>query len=337
MALPPAAAPQKPDPTAATPSPPAGGASPPAPQNNGAPPAGQQQAPAGGKAPAAKPAGGSIYEAVGELEPGQEGSASWPSDWRDQVASAIGDPAAIKALERYGSPVEMGKALIAAQQKIRTGEYKRAAPKGDSPEEVKAWREEQGIPESPDGYDLPAVPGVDMSTMDEGTKASLGIIKGALHSANLNKEQAGVVAQSLVQVAAAQAEAAAQADAQNRDAIEDTLRAEWGAEYRRNIDINGAFLTKHFGDGMDDLLNARTPTGMRLADSPEFNKFLNTMAREGGGDILFAGDPKGGASIDSRLDEIKQIMGRDMGEYLSKGLDKEYAKLLERKEARGGR
>ena len=70
-----------------------------------------------------------------------------------------------------------------------TGEYKRAAPKGDSPEDVKAWREEQGIPESPDGYDLPAVPGVDMSTMDEGTKASLGIIKGALHSVSAAQNQ----------------------------------------------------------------------------------------------------------------------------------------------------
>lgn len=336
MALPPAAAPQKPDPTAATPSPPAGGASPPAPPNNGAPPAGQQQAPAGGKAPAAKPAGGSIYEAIGETPPGEDGSAAWPSDWREQVSEGI-DPKQAKMLERFPSVKELAKSWIAQRQLISSGEYKRAAPKGDSPEDVKAWREEQDIPESPDGYDLPTVQGVDMANLDEGTKATLGIIKGSLHEANFSKEKAAVVANTLIKVAAVQAEQQAQVDAQNRDAIEDTLRAEWGAEYRRNIDMNGAFLTKHFGDGMDDLLNARTPTGMRLADSPEFNKFLNTMAREGGGDILFAGDTKGASSIDARLAEIRQVMNSNFDEYRSKGLDKEYRELLEKQEARAAR
>lgn len=336
MALPPAAAPQKPDPTAGTPSPPAGGASPPAPPSKpAAPPAGT---PPAGTPPAAKPAakGGSIYEAIGEPPPGEEGSAAWPSDWREQVSEGI-DPKQAKMLERFPSVKELAKSWIAQRQLISSGEYKRAAPKGDSPEELKAWREEQGIPDSPDGYEVPVAPGVDMNALDETSKAGIGVFKESFLAAGLNKEQGTVVAQGLLKMAALQTEATAQADASARDSVEDTLRAEWGAEYRRNIDINGAFLTKHFGDSMDDLLNARTPTGMRLADSPEFNKFLNTMAREGGGDILFAGDTKGGSSIDARLDEIKQIMGRDMGEYLSKGLDKEYAQLLERKEARGGR
>lgn len=325
----PAAAPPKPDQTAATQNPPAGAGSPPAPANKPADTANQQQKPAAGK-----PAGDSIYAAAGLDEPGTEGSTVWPTDWREQFVSAAGDPAAAKVMERYQSPAEVARALIAAQQKIRTGEYKRAAPKGESPEEMKAWREEQGIPDSPDGYDLPVPAGTDLATLDEGTKASLGVLKTALHSANLNKEQGSAIAQALLKVAETQAETTAQADAQHRDAIEDTLRAEWGADYRRNLNMNGAFLTKHFGDGMDDLLNARTPDGMRLADSPQFNKFLNTLARESGGDVMFDGDVKGGASLDSRLEQIRTVMRDNFDKYLADGLDKEYAQLLERQEAR---
>jgi len=267
-------------------------------------------------------------------EPGTEGSTSWPTDWRTQMAEGIEDPKQAKLLERFQKPAEIAKAWLAAQQKIRSGEYKRAAPTSDNPEEVKAWREEQGIPDSPDGYEIP---GVDLATLDPGTKETIDHLRSRLHAENFDKGKAAVVAGLIQEVAAREMERTAQADATNRDAIEDTLRAEWGADYRRNLNMNGALLTQHFGEGMDSLLNARTPEGVRLADMPEFNRFLNAMARTGGGDILFDGDVKGGASIDGRLEQIRQIMSANINEYYAKGLDKEYAQLLEKQQARGGR
>lgn len=322
-----ALAPKLPEPTGGTPAPPPAAASPTAPlpsdPSAATPPAGDP-----------KPKAGSIYEAAGVDEPGKEGSASWPTDWREQSVAAIGDPKASKMLERFQNVPEMAKALYAAQQKIRSGEYKRAAPTGDNPEEIKAWREEQGIPDSPDGYEIP---GVDLATLDPGTKQTIDHLRSRLHAESFDKGKATVVATLLQEVAQMEMERTAQADATNRDAIEDTLRAEWGADYRRNLNMNGALLTQHFGDGMDSLLNARTPEGRRLADMPEFNRFLNAMARTSGGDILFDGDVKGGASIDGRLEQIRQVMNSNINEYYAKGLDKEYAQLLEKQQARGGR
>jgi hypothetical protein len=318
-------APKLPDPTGGTPAPPQPGGNQPAPPGNKQP------------APAPKPEpGGSIYKDVGLEEPGKPGSSSWPTDWRDQMAEGAGTEAS-KLLARYQSPADMAKALVAAQQKIRSGEYKRATPTSDNPEELKAWRDEQGIPETPDGYEMPAVPGVDVANLDEGTKASLAVIREGLHRANLSKDQGNIVAQALVQMAEKQTEAQAQTDAGHRDAVEDSLRAEWGVEYRKNLNMNGALLTQHFGDGMDNILNARTPDGVRLADMPEFNKFLNNMARANGNDVLFDGDVKGTTSIDARLEEIRAVMSRDINEYHAKGLDKEYNQLLEKQAARGGR
>lgn len=338
MALPPAAAPPlKPEQTAATQSPPPAAGSQPAQQPNkpaAAPPAGT---PPAGTPPAAKPAakGGSIYEAIGEPPPGEEGSAAWPSDWREQVSEGI-DPKQAKMLERFPSVKELAKSWIAQRQLISSGEYKRAAPKGDSPEELKAWREEQGIPDSPDGYEVPVAPGVDMNALDETSKAGIGVFKESFLAAGLNKEQGTVVAQGLLKMAALQTEATAQADASARDSVEDALRAEWGADYRRNLNMNGAFLKQHFGDGMESLLSARTPEGTRLADMPEFNKFLNAMARNTGGDVMFDGDVKGGASIESQLEEIRKVMRTDINKYNAEGLDVKYRELLEKQQARKG-
>lgn len=325
-----APAPKLPDPTGATPSPPPAAANPPAPT----PPPGNAPPAATPPAAAPKDKGGSIYAAVGEPEPGAPGSSAWPSDWREQSVQAIGDPKAAKLLERFQSPVDMAKALVAAQQKIRSGEYKRAAPVGDNPEEIKAWREEQGIPDSPEGYEIPQIQGVDLASLDPVAKAGVDVLRQGLHKANLNKEQGATVAQAMLDLAASQTEAQAEADATRMDNVEDTLRAEWGPEYRKNLNMNGALLSQHFGDEMDDVLKARMPNGTRLADHPVFNKFLNAMARATGNDVMFDGDVAGGKSVDARIQEIKQIMETNINEYYAKGLDKEYAQLLEKQEAR---
>lgn len=326
-----APAPKLPEPTGGTPSPPPAAASPPAP-----PPSKTPAAPPPAATPAPKSDGKSIYEVIGEPEPGKEGSSAWPTDWREQLAQEAG-PDASKVLARYQSPADVAKALLAAQQKIRSGEYKRAMPASDNPEELKAWREEQGIPDSPEGYELPHVEGVDLANLDPDTKANLDILRTGLHTANLNKDQAATVSRALLDLASRQTEALAEADAQRMDAIEDSLRAEWGTEYRRNLNMNAALLTQHFGDEMESVLKARMADGTRLADHPGFNKFLNAMARANGTDVMFDGDVKGGTSIDTRLEQIRQVMATNINEYYAKGLDKEYAQLLEKKEARGGR
>jgi hypothetical protein len=250
------------------------------------------------------------------------------------MAEGIEDPKQAKLLERFQKPAEIAKAWLAAQQKIRSGEYKRAAPVGDKPEEIKAWRDEQGIPDSPDGYEIP---GVDLATLDPETKATLDHMRTRLHGENFDKGKATVVASILQEVATMQAERTAEADATRMDAVEDTLRAEWGPEYRKNLNMNGALLSQHFGDEMDSVLSARMPNGTRLADHPVFNKFLNAMARATGNDVMFDGDVAGGKSVDSRLEEIRQVMNTNINDYYAKGLDKEYNQLLEKQLARGGK
>lgn len=316
----PAASP--PPPPGSTPSPP------PASAANGQPPANGAQADPG--KPADQGKSGTLYTDAGLEEPGKAGSNAWPSDWREQMAA--GDAKSAEALKRFQNPSDVAKSFLAAQQRIRSGEYKRDAPASDKPEDIKAWREERGIPDDPSAYELPLVPGVDMENLDADSKAAIGLLQTGLHTANLTKEQGAVVAKAIADLGLKQMEAMAQKDAQARDAVEDALRAEWGPDYRANIMTNGAFLKKHFGDGMNELLEARTPSGKRLADMPEFNKAINAWARTEGGDVLFAGEGTAVKGIDARIAEIKHIMNTDFARYSREKLGDEYAALLAKKE-----
>jgi hypothetical protein len=275
---------------------------------------------------------GSIYDDLKIEEPGAEGSSTWPTDWRKQFAG--GDEKVAKQFERFQSPAEVAKSLLAAQQKIRSGEYKRTAtPKADDPEAMKAWREENQIPETPDQYQF--IPeGVKPEEIDENAKASITFIQESFHKANIPAPVAKEVAGVMVKMAEQQAERQAQADAQNQNRTEDDLRAEWGKDYRVNLQANMQVMETHFGDDVDAILTARTSDGRRLSDIPAFNKAIQALARAEGGDILLAGEGTG-SSIEKRIGEIEAVMNKSMGEYLgTKGMAEEYQALLEKREAR---
>ncbi len=307
----------------------------PQPQNNG----GTQNQPTDpsqqNQKPSDKP--GSIYQDVGLDDPGTKGSTSWPENWRLDMAG--GDDKLAKQLERYQNPADVSKALLAAQQRIRSGEYRRVTPPPDGKDEaaMTAWREENGLPKTADEYSFDVIEGFDFSKADDKTKAALGEFQKTFHGANLSKQQADAVVKGITAVSMQQMEEQAVADADHLDSNEDTLRADWGADYRTNVEANWNFLTQKFG-GKDEalgILEARMPNGMKLANFPAFNKFLNDMARAEGGDVLYGGggDVK---SADSRIAEIEKMLASGGNGYTNEVAD-EYSALLAQKEARAKR
>src|ERR1700758_5352632 len=120
---------------------------------------GSGQAAAAGGAPAPAPAPvPAAGDAAAAADAGKGGNGAsdaqgfWPADWRERVAGE--DPRGRERLGRYASPADVAKALIAAQNKISSGELKPALGKNASAEEVAQWRKAHGIPEVPDKYDL---------------------------------------------------------------------------------------------------------------------------------------------------------------------------------------
>jgi hypothetical protein len=315
----------------------AGGSSPP----GSAPPAagaGEAGGDASGDKPPASPRG-SIYDDAGLDEPGKEGSTTWPADWRDQFVKDIADPTerekALNQMSRYQSPAEVAKANLAMRQRISSGEYKRDLPPDATEEQIKEWRAERGLPEDPTGYEIPLGDGVKFEEMSDTQKAVYQGWQELFHKTNATPEQAKAYGEYMQDMIEAQAEALAEHDAQKAETLEDTLRTEWGPEYRPNLKLNDAFLKNALGDEMAvEWGNARLPDGTALKHHPAIAKMINDMARASGLSSGFeSGEVMTGSSLLDKKAEIEKLLSTNLAEYNKR--KPEYEAILDKLSAQG--
>ena len=278
-------------------------------------------------------AGTDVADAPGEQTeagPGSEADApAWPDDWRVQMAD--GDAKAARLLERYATPDAVGKALLSAQQRIRSGELK-LRPGPDATEaQLADWRQQHGIPATAKDYDVPILLDGSYDDLDEFGKASVDALRTTFHELDMPPDHASRIMSVANDVALAQMERQAEDDAKRHEDTEAALRADWGADYSKNVQLNARFLQDRLGEAWQSFVTARTPDGIRLADDVNFNRFINRMARAEGGTVLLAGETGADANVEARIAEIRKIMASDFARYKRDGLDTEYARLLEHK------
>jgi hypothetical protein len=278
-----------------------------------------------------KPADGDKKEAVGDF----------PDDWREKLAK--GDDKKLARLKRYTSVEAALLAGFAAQDKIRSGDYKVAELAEDaSPEEKKAFYEERGIPAEAKAYDIPKVPGHVWTDADTPV---LDSFKELAHATMLPQSAMDGIAKwyatNLAKAQEAREQQTLAKDAADREAITDTLRSELGAEYKPATALMRRLLkdSEALPDGLGDFIaEARGPDGQRLINNPAMVRVLMQISRYGYGDVEgegFKGYGEGGfitpdaaARHSTKKAEIERIMKTDMKKYYDEGHDVEYAKIL---------
>lgn len=241
-----------------------------------------------------------------------EPKGDWPENWRDLYAN--GDEKVLKQLGRYASPKAALDALFAAQQKIRSGELKNALKPDASPEEIAAWRADNGIPESPDKYELNLPGGLIVGETDKPVVDNF--LKQA-HEANMHPDQVNkVLGWYMDQQEQAQAQIA-ERDEQVRRECEDTLRQEFGAEYRRNLAVANELLSGAPEGVKDALLSARAADGTPLGNDPNLIRWLVGLSREINpiGTVVPGSGGNAVQAVQSELDSLKQMMGDHNSEY----------------------
>lgn len=299
---------------------------------------------------AEKPAEKVTIAAGGAAEKPVAAPADWPENWRDKMAEAIkpGDKKFRERLERFNAPTEIGKSWLAAETKIQSGETKKDLPEGATADEVTAWKKERGLPveasEYLDKIELPK--GVVLGAADKPIAESFA--KAALSrnwdQRTFNEATAWYYEQQTQIQAARDA-----ADDEFHQKSDDALRAEWGGDYRKNINAIGNILTTlpddmHMPDERGNviygakILEARTPDGRKLGDHPAFVKWLASHARELNPTATLlpagTGDPSG--SIDNEIQNIEKLMKDRTSDYWkgpkSAEMQQRYRDLLEGKE-----
>ncbi len=241
-------------------------------------------------------------------------SNTFPDTWRETYAGE--DEGKLSKLSRYASPNAAFDALISAQTKISSGDYKSTAPfPGEgSDDEKSVWRSDNGIPESADKYELTLADGL---VIGENDKPVIDGFLAAAHNANMSPKDATAAVEWYYQNQEIQAQERAEADDTLRVEVEDTLRAEWGGEYRANLNrINGLLDTAPEGV-KDKILSARFQDGTPLGSDIESLKFLIDMAVQINPATTLvpgAGDNIAGA-ISDELANLEKLMGDRTSDY----------------------
>jgi len=234
---------------------------------------------------------------------------SWPSDWRDKYAG--GDEKKLKRLQRYGSPAAALDALFNAQQKIAQGI--KEPLRADAPaEEVARWRDDNGIPQTPDGYKMP-----DGVVLGENDKPIVDDFLKTAHERNWSPEQVQTAVSWFMERQANQADAITARDTENRMAAEDELRSEYGPQYRNEVKRAYEFLrTAPEGLG-ESIMGGRLADGRLVGDAPEVIRWLNGLQREmnPAATVVPGAGTNAVQAIEAELASLNKLMGDRGSEY----------------------
>lgn len=216
-------------------------------------------------------------------------------------------------MQRYASPEAALSALVAAQNRIATGELKPVLGKNATPEQLAEYRSAMGIPEAPDKYDL----GKDVK-IDDKEMPLMSKLFAAAHGTNQTPEQVKSIVGAWRAVQTEATEAQHARDEASKETATDTLRAEWGPEFRRNINLINGLLDGSGSQALkDQLLEARLPDGTKFGNSPDVMKLLVGLAlvQNPTGVVVpgGSGDPQGG--IQEELAKISKMRNENREAY----------------------
>lgn len=256
------------------------------------------------------------------------------TDWRTTLAGE--DKDTLTALSRYKSSGDFMKSFNEAQATIRSGAHKQAGVLGENPtdEEVATYRKENGIPETAKGYLENLPEGLVFGEADEGI---LNSFLERSHAANSDPAAVqNVLDWYANELVPQQQEAQQEADTATRAQSIETLREEWGVDYRSNLNSGLNFL-KSTAPTLDDgtssadlILGARLADGSLAGDNPAFIKWLSGIAHEANPAGFIA--PGSGLtqeqSVTNEIAEIEGLMKTNPPAYFADNAKQERLRSL---------
>lgn len=260
-------------------------------------------------APAPAPA-----PAAATTEPAAEPAATG-NDWaalRSKYAKE--DPKLLKRLERYSSTEAALDALIAAQNKIASGELKAPLPKDPTPEQLAAWREENGIPASPADYKIELPDGF---ALGEADKPVVDEFLKLAHERNMRPEDVSAAVAFDLERRDREIAQRRELDENARVENDEVLREEWGSEYKLNKNLISGLLDLAPNGVKEQILNGRLSDGTPIGSHAPTLRWLANLAREVNpvATVVPGSGTNAAQAIESELASITALMGDKTSAY----------------------
>lgn len=259
----------------------------------------------------------------------------WPDDWVKKISQ---DEAVQGRLSRYASPKAVAEALIAAQNKISSGELKARVdfPAKGTAEEQAAWRADNGVPVAPDKYDLKFDKGLVVGEKD---KPIVDDFLKAAHAANLPTGAAKTAVEWYFKTLEETAQLRQQKDAEAGEATTLALRSEWGGEYAGMRNRIKTLAQQLPPEVYTQMMDARFSDGTAIFNNPDVMRWFGGMAKIliPNSTIVPGDDAAIAAQVETRMATIEKLMKNPRSEYWkgpeSKKMQEEYRGLIEHKAA----
>lgn len=238
----------------------------------------------------------------------------WPEDWRAKLAA--GNEKELKQLERYTTPADIWKKARSLETRVSSGELKAVTPfpADGTPEQQNAWRAENGIPEAPDKYSINLGEGV---VLGEADKPLIDDFLSSMHAKNMPESVANDVLGWYTKLGEKVAENQAAADEGAKTDFEDTMRAEWGTDYRPNLNAIHALLDMAPEGVKDRFMNGRAADGRPFGSDPDTMRWLAGVSRELNpvSTLVPGAGANIGQAIEDELASIETAMKNRTSEY----------------------
>lgn len=265
-------------------------------------------------APAAAPA--PVEPAAVDPAPAEPAADAAPeSNWRTEYAGD--DAKKLAQLERYATQNDAFDALFAAKQKISSGELEPVLGDEPSEDQIAAYREANGIPESYDKYEIKMEDGF---TFGEEDQPFIDVYFEKMHGKHASPEQVNAGLAAYREILEQQALQYQERDKNDKEQMEDQLRATYGAEYRANHNMVQNFLGTAPTEVQNMVTHGRGPDGKALMNDASFVNWLNNIVREinPAASVL----PSGNTSVEgvtSELATLKAEMDSDYNAWTAPG------------------
>jgi len=266
--------------------------------------------------------------------------ADWPADWRQKLAGE--DKKTLERLGRMASPADLLKSYRALEQKISAGELRKGLPENATPEQVAEWRREQGLPEKPEGY-LENLSLPDGVVLGEADKPMAAAFAEAALDGNTSPEAYSKLVAKYFELQDKIVAERAEADRAFKLKAEDELRAEWGAEFRPNLNAVKNLLAAMPEGAADNLLSGRLADGTKIGDHPGIVKWLASISRDLNptATLVPAGSGNAGKSVNDEIASIEKLMGDRSSDYWrgpkANEIQQRYRSLIEARDKITGR
>lgn len=233
--------------------------------------------------------------------------ADWPEPWRQLMAGK--DETDLKTLNRFKNPATLWRSYKSLRQRVDGGEFLPRRPDTDDEEALKEWRSEVGVPETAEGY----IEKLGDVTIREEDKDYVDGYLASMHASGASPDVVAAGIKSYYAIEEKRAEEQAEQDRQFRNESEDTLRAEWGPEYRPNLNAMASlFDTVDGGSALFEKLTAArvTESGRPLGDDPDFLRFMVWVAKEINphATVVPSGEARGLKGVTERIAELEAEM-----------------------------